>query len=334
MTAMLPDGRRLGAHLPLSRGLVPAAERAQAIGADTLQVFTDNPTAWKRRAEPPPDVAAFRERVTELGLGPLASHASYLVNLAGSEDGFRERSIDLLIAELETAMAYGIRYVNVHVGSHTGAGLEAGIDRLAQAISRVLGGGPQGPDGPVLVLENSAGSGGGIGVDVEELAAILAACEATGIDPARIAICIDTAHAWGAGYAMGEASGVDALVAEVEERIGLDRLALVHLNDSRSERGSRTDRHTHLGAGRIGTDGLARILTHPALAGATYILETPGMDEGYDAINIARAKALAAGQPLEDLPADAPVSRRSGKAGPKAGPRAAREPDPMTATSG
>ncbi len=302
----LPDGRPLGAHLPLGGGMVRAVERAHAIGADALQVFVDNPTAWKRRAAPPAELPAFRARLAELGIGPVAVHASYLANLAGPADELYERSIELLAHEMVVAPDYGARFVNVHVGSHKGAGTEFGVGRVADAVARVLGTVPDGPAAPLLVLENSAGGGDGIGVSLEELERILEAAAARGVPSGRLGICLDTAHLWGAGHDVATREGVDALVEEVGSRLGLDRLAMVHLNDSKSARGSRLDRHQHLGAGEMGDGaGLARFLTHPELAHVPFFLETPGMDEGYDAVNIARARDLAAGRPLAALPPEA-----------------------------
>jgi deoxyribonuclease-4 len=311
MPPMLPDGRRLGAHLPLGRGMLKAVDRAAEIGADTLQIFTDNPAAWRRRPEPPAELPAFRTRIEELGLGPVAVHASYLVNLAGSDDALWERSIEMVIHELRQAPAFGVRFVNVHVGSHTGSGAEAGTVRVAEAVRRVLAGVPATAGGAVLVLENSAGSGDGLGVDVRELAAIAEACRAAGIDEDRLAFCLDTAHAWSAGHPFDEPAGVDAFLESFDAELGLARLVMVHLNDSRSERGSRVDRHEHLGAGRIGPAGLRRVLTHPGLRHVVTYLETPGMDEGYDAVNLARARSIAAGEPLASLPPDAPTGSRS-----------------------
>jgi deoxyribonuclease-4 len=302
---MLPDGRRLGAHLPLGGGMVAAVDRAQAIGLDTLQIFSDNPTAWRRRAEPPSELGAFRARADEVGLGPIAIHAPYLVNLAGPEELVHVKSVDVLRHELTVAPTFGARFVNVHTGSHKTSGLEAGIARLADGIAAALADMPDWPDGAVLVLENSAGGGGGIGVDVAEIATVLAAIEARGVAPVRVSICLDTAHLWGAGQPINTVAGVDRLVAEFDATIGLERLAMIHLNDSKSELGSRMDRHEHLGAGAIGAEGLARILTHPGLRQVTYYLETPGMDEGYDAVNAARAHDLAEGRPLARLPPEA-----------------------------
>lgn len=305
MPRMLPDGRRLGAHLPLAGGMVKAVERAHAIGADSLQIFTDNPTAWVHRAEPPLEIEAFRGRLADLGIGPIAIHAAYLVNPAGPDPTLFARSVEILAQELRGAPAFGARFVNVHIGSHRGAGLSAGVERVAEAVALVLGEVDDGPDAAMLVLENSAGSGWGLGTSVDELASIAEAIDRRGVSAARIGFCLDTAHAWGAGIDLGDPDAIDAFLDDFDRRIGLSRLVMVHLNDSRSERGSRLDRHEHLGAGRIGAVGLTHLLRHPGLARALHILETPGMDEGYDAVNVDRAQRLAAGQTIGDLPPEA-----------------------------
>jgi deoxyribonuclease-4 len=286
--------------------MVRAVERAQAIGADALQVFVDNPTTWKRRSEPPPELPAFRARLADHRIGPVAVHASYLVNLAGPDDDLHERSVGLLASELAVAPDFGARFVNVHIGSHKGAGVSYGIGRLADGVARALAVGAEASPAPVLVLENAAGSGDGIGATIEELEAIFEAIAARGVEAQRVGLCLDTAHLWGAGHDIASAEGVDALVDKVAARIGLDRLAMIHLNDSRAARGSKLDRHQHLGAGAIGDGtGFRRLLTHPELAHVAYYLETPGMDEGYDAVNMERARRIAAGLPLEPLPPEA-----------------------------
>jgi deoxyribonuclease-4 len=313
MPGSLPDGRRLGAHLPVAGGMVAAVERAHAVGATTLQVFADNPTAWRRRAEPPTDLPAFRERLAELDMGPVAIHASYLINLAGPDDEFRERSVDVLASELRAALAFGARFVNVHIGSHRLTGLDDGIERFGDGVARVLADVDNGPGAALLTFENAAGGGGVLGVSVDELEALLESIAGHGGDVSRVRLCLDTAHLWAAGLAIGDADAVDALVEELDSRLGLDRLAIIHLNDSKTALGSHLDRHQHLGAGEIGVAGLRRLLTSPRLAGATYYLETPGMDEGYDAINVARAYAIAAGEPLDALPPEA-TTMRGGRA--------------------
>jgi deoxyribonuclease-4 len=329
MPRMLPDGRRLGAHLPLGRGMVRAVERAHEIGATAIQVFADNPTAWRRRAEPPAEEAAFRARLDYLDIRPVAIHAAYLVNLAGPESGFFERSVGVLASDLRAAPGFSARFVNVHIGSHRGTGVEAGIARLADGLALTLAEVDDGPGSAMVALENSPGSGFGVGVDVGELAAIAEALAARGVPSHRVGFCIDVAHAWAAGIDLSEPAAIDGFLAEFDARIGLDRLVMVHLNDSKSELGSRLDRHEHLGAGQIGAVGLRHVLLHPSLGGVTYFLETPGMDEGYDAINMARAFDIAAGRPLADLPPGA-MEVASGRArlGPPADGPAAPDEDP------
>jgi deoxyribonuclease-4 len=190
--------------------------------------------------------------------------------------------------------------------------VDAGIRRFADGLCRVLETVDDGAPGVTVVLENGSGAGSGIGSSVEELRRVEAAVVATGVGPERFAYCLDVAHLWGAGYAVDEPAGVDGVVSAFDVAVGLDRLRMVHLNDSRSEQGSRTDRHEHLGAGLIGAAGLARVLTHPALGHVAYYLETPGMDEGYDGINVDRARDLAAGRQLAALPPEA-VETRSAK---------------------
>ena len=273
-------------------------------------MFVDNPTAWKRRTSQPRGLDEFRARLTELDVAPIAVHASYLVNLGGPEPDFRVNSIDVLASDLAAARDYGASIVNVHTGSHRNTTLELGIERVAAGVAEVLRRTrhdaarerPAEREEPVLALENSAGSGWSIGSSIEELAAIADRAAAMGVVERRLAFCLDVAHAWGAGVAMDDPDAIDAWLAAFDRELGLQRLAMVHLNDSRSERGSRVDRHEHVGAGRIGSRGLAHLLTHPLLREVPFVLETPGMDEGYDAINLERCRALIAGEPLGDLP--------------------------------
>jgi deoxyribonuclease-4 len=304
--ATRPDAPRVGIHLPLPFGLRRAAERAGEIGARTVQVFVDNPTAWTRRKAPPRGLVEFRARLVELDIAPVAVHASYLANLAGPDPTFREASLDVLAADMAAAREYGASIVNVHTGSHRDTSVEAGIERIAAGVLDVLGRGrgstPSGETEPLLVLENAAGGGWAIGTTIEELAAIADRAAAMGVSERRLGFSLDVAHAWGAGVAMDDPDSIDAWLDTFDRELGLERLAMVHFNDSRSERGSRTDRHEHIGAGRIGARGLRHLLTHPRLHSVPFILETPGMDEGYDAINLERARRLIADAPLDPLP--------------------------------
>jgi deoxyribonuclease IV len=305
MPPMPSDERRIGAHLPLGSGMVKAVERAHEIGADAIQVFADNPTAWRRRSKPPRELPAFQQRLVELDIRPVAIHAPYLVNLAGPEEDFYGRSVAVLASEMRAAPGFRARFVNVHVGSHRGFGVEAGTERLAEGLRLVLAEVDDGPDAAMVVLENSAGGGFGLGVDVAELSEVAESAAAKGIPATRLGFCLDTAHAWGAGVNLADPDDADAFLDEFDARIGLGRLVMIHLNDSRSERGSHFDRHEHVGAGRIGPAGLGHLARHPALAHVAYYVETPGMDEGYDAINVGRVRDLMAGRPLTTLPPEA-----------------------------
>jgi deoxyribonuclease IV len=316
-----PEGApRVGIHLGVASGLLKAGRRARQIGATALQIFSDNPTAWRRRDEPPDDAAAFVAYLEREGIAPVAIHASYLINLAGTAEPFASQSLAGLIHEMRRATEYGASLVNTHIGSHRGGGSEAGLRRLALNVAAVLA---ETPPGVWLALENSAGGGDNLGSTVEEMARILETSAAVAGDHAEpLAFCLDTAHLWGAGYDIATAEGAMDVLDRFDELIGLERLRLVHLNDSKSERGSRTDRHEHLGAGAIGPIGLGALLRDPRLAGGTtFVMETPGVEEGYDAVNVRRAWLLYGGAAdLPVLPARAfRLSRRSTRSGPARG---------------
>jgi deoxyribonuclease IV len=309
-----PGAPRVGIHLSVAGGLLKAARRARQIGATALQIFSDNPTAWRRRGEPPADAPAFVAYCRAHGIEPVAIHASYLINLAGTAEPFAAQSRAGLIHEMQRAPQYGASLVNTHIGSHRGGGPEVGLQRIADNVSAVLA---ESPPGVRLVLENSAGGGDNLGSTIEELAGILG--RIPGVAAQQLAFCLDAAHLWGAGYDVSTERGVAAVLDRFAELIGLERLALVHLNDSRSALGSRIDRHEHVGAGRIGPVGLAAFLREPRLAaGTTMVLETPGVDDGYDAVNIRRTWLLYAGSAtLPQLPPRAfRLNRRSTRTGP------------------
>ena len=308
-------------HLGVGTGLLKAARRARQIGCTAIQIFSDNPTAWRRRPEPPADAAAFVEFCAREGIAPIAIHASYLINLAGGAEPFASQSRAGLIHELRRAPEYGATLVNTHIGSHRGSGHAAGMRRVAENVTAIIA---ETPASVRLVLENSAGGGDTVGATIQELARIL---EDVGGDSTRLAFCLDSAHLWGAGYDVSTADGATAVIDEFERTIGLDRLALVHLNDSRSLLGSRTDRHEHVGAGEIGPTGLRALLRDERLAaaGTAFMMETPGVDEGYDAVNVRRAWLLYRGE--ETLPVLPPrafkLTRRSTRVAPGSGNRRA-----------
>jgi deoxyribonuclease-4 len=296
-----------------------AARRARQIGATALQIFSDNPTAWRRRPEAPRDAATFIAYLECAGIRPIAVHASYLINLAGSAEPFASQSRSGLIHELQRAPEYGATLVNIHIGSHRGGGPRAGVQRIAENVAAALS---EAPPGVRLVLENSAGGGDNLGSTIEELASILeATASLTGSHADGVAFCIDTAHLWGAGYDVADPESLMKVIDRFDELLGLHRLALVHLNDSRSLRGSRNDRHEHLGAGEIGPAGLGALLRDARLAsGTAFMMETPGVEAGYDAVNMRRARLLYDGvSDLPILPASAfRLTRRATRVPPRA----------------
>ncbi|HYI67025.1 MAG TPA: deoxyribonuclease IV [Candidatus Limnocylindrales bacterium] len=304
----------VGLHLGLRNGLLRAARRSRQIGATALQIFSDNPTAWRRRPEPPPEAEEFIAYCAREGIGTISIHASYLINLAGSAEPFASQSRAGLAYELQRAPAYGATLVNTHIGSHRGVGADVGLQRIADAVRSAL---EESPPSVRLVLENSSGGGDQLGSRIEELAAILEAVGPAGTE--RLAFCLDTAHLWGAGYDIATAEGAAAVVDRFDALVGLERLPMVHLNDSRSLLGSRTDRHEHVGAGQIGPSGLGAFLRDPRLSRCTFIMETPGADEEWDVVNLRRAYMLWSG--AEILPTLPPrafrTNRRSTRMGPK-----------------
>jgi len=315
--------RVIGPHLPLGGGLLKAAARAREIGATAIQVFTDNPTAWRRRAAPPAHLAEFRRRLDDAHVGPLAVHAPYLVNLCGANDDFWQRSVATMANELRVGALYGAQFVVMHIGSHRGLERSEGIRRLVRGLGAVLAQAdeatPANDQLPRLVLENAAGTGDGIGASVEDLADILAAAATAGLAMDRIGVCLDTAHLWGAGYDIGDDAGIDRLVGQIDRLVGRQAVVMLHLNDSRTSLGSHLDRHEHIGAGQLGEAGLHELLNHPWLATLPTYLETPGMDSGYDGINLDRARRIADGERLAQLPDEAfDMHRSQARTGPPA----------------
>jgi deoxyribonuclease-4 len=319
------NGRRIGPHLPLGQGLLKAADRALEIGATTVQVFTDNPTAWRRRSQPPKALAEFRARLQAAGIRDIAVHAPYLINLCGGNEDFWEKSIQTVARELVVGSHYGARVVVMHIGSHRGLGRDEGIKRLVEGLRRSFALADEIALSdetasetthrrhklPMLALENAPGTGDGIGAPIEDLADIIGASAQAGLSMDRIGICLDTAHLWGAGYDISNEDGVDDLAKRLDEILGHERVVALHLNDSRTTVGSRLDRHEHIGAGQMGERGMSEVLNHPWFGSLPTYLETPGMDSGYDKVNLDRARMVIAGEELPPLPPEAFTLRGS-----------------------
>jgi len=280
---------RIGVHVKRGNGLISSVRRAAELGCETIQVFAANPNAWHSPEIAPPVADEFRRTVEESDLRPVFVHTPYLVNLASPDPLIHSKSTAALADSMIRAKLLGANSVVTHIGSHKGAGMEQGIERIRDAVSGVL---DRADDDVILLLENSAGAGNSVGSKFEELRAIL---DSLGGRDDRLGICLDTAHLWGAGYDVSDADAVARTIAGFDSLVGIAWLRLVHLNDTRMGLGSRRDRHANIGTGHIGESGFAAILHHPALDPLAGIIETPANTIEDDARDIAALKRLRQG---------------------------------------
>ncbi|HEY4413465.1 MAG TPA: deoxyribonuclease IV, partial [Gaiellaceae bacterium] len=247
----------IGAHVSSSGGIHKAVDRAVAIGADSMQVFTQSPRTWRPTNHDPATFDAFRQRRAEVGMGGVVCHALYLCNLAAPNDDVYANSIAALKNTMEVASAIGADGVVFHVGSHLGSGFDHGLERVVPAMEQVL---ELSTDETWLLMENSAGTGGTIGRSIEELATIFQRLDRH----PRLGICLDSCHLYASGVDVTDPAALDACLDEVNSSIGLDRLRALHVNDSKMPLGSNRDRHDNIGEGLMG-DGLGTFLSHPRL---------------------------------------------------------------------
>ncbi|HUK76231.1 MAG TPA: deoxyribonuclease IV [Thermoleophilia bacterium] len=276
-----------GAHVKASGGVWTAIDHAEELHVQAIQFFAGSPRTWKPQLYREPDAARFRERRAASDLRFALIHTIYLINLATTNEDFYEKSVVALVGAVTAAEQLGAEAIVTHIGSHQGAGFEAGLDRVREALCRAL---DQVGDSKVrLLLENTAGAGGTMGVTFEHLAAMI---DATGGDE-RLGVCLDTAHMLASGHELRTEQGLDATLESFRHTVGLERLVAVHLNDSKSAFASNRDRHENIGDGEIGREAMGRLVNHPAFAGIPGILEVPGYDDkGPDAANIDTLRAL------------------------------------------
>jgi deoxyribonuclease-4 len=285
---------RLGVHVSIAGGFGEAVERAKRLGCTTMQIFSRSPRGGPAAPIPPELAQQFDRSRRAAGIQPLAIHSPYIINLASPDDRMWHQSLRLYQEEYARAATLRADYLVTHVGSHRGEGEAAGIARVAEAIARTL----EKRSAPTMILlENTAGSGQGLGYQFEQLAAIREAARAS----ARVGICLDTAHLFAAGYPIHTAEGLDEVLGAFDRAVGLARLKLIHLNDSKVPFDSRVDRHWHIGQGHIGPDAFRRIVTHSRLREVPFILETPKKDgragEADDRRNLAAVRGLAHASP-------------------------------------
>lgn len=266
-------GRRLlGAHQSVAGGFDKAVARAVETGCRCLQIFTRNVNRWDAPPIPEADAANFRAAVAAAGLGCVVAHDSYLINPAAADDVLRSRSIDGLVIELERAACLGIRWVVAHPGAAGSQPREVAVARAADGIAAALSRTSGRTSG--ILVETTAGQGSCLGHTFEEIGAIVARIDAAGWS-GRVGVCLDTCHVFAAGYALSPRAALDATLAEFDEAVGLDRLEVIHANDSKKPRGSRVDRHAAIGEGEIGFEAFGLLLTDPRLERVPVILETP-----------------------------------------------------------
>lgn len=261
-----------GCHLSASAGYAAMVETAVSIGADTFAFFTRNPRGSRARQEDAEDARLAMELLRQGDFGPLVAHGAYTMNLCTADREARAFAADVLADDLRRMAALPGNFYNFHPGSHTGRGVEQGIEEISAALRRAME-----PGYPVTVLlETMAGKGSEIGRSFQELKAII---DAVGLD--SLGVCLDTCHVYDAGYDI--VHDLDGVLAEFDRVIGLRRLRALHLNDSKNPMGSRKDRHECIGRGSLGLETFDRIVNHPALRDKPMILETPNELPGYRA---------------------------------------------------
>jgi deoxyribonuclease-4 len=277
----------LGAHFSVAGGLEKALTTAWELKCRAAQIFTKNARSWKEPDLSVDQVARFQAMRKKTGMVFVASHCSYLINVASPDTDKRTQSMASLVGEMKRSGRLGLDAVVLHPGAHLGHGIEAGLivagQTLKDALSRDEG------DFPQLLLETTAGTGTSLGSSFEELGALLSAL------PPRVGICLDTCHIFAAGYDLRTPEALDQVMDEFQRHMDISRLALVHLNDARPKLGSRKDRHTHIGMGEIGTQGFRAVMQHPLLAKIPKIIETPKeLDKKpMDPVNLKRLRQLA-----------------------------------------
>jgi deoxyribonuclease-4 len=272
---------RIGAHTSIAGGVTNAVDEQLEIGGNCGQIFSHSPQVWQDPDIGTEEAETFRDVVAENDLGPWVVHSSYLVNLCTPKDDLRQKSVDSMQKEVDAAAKLGLSYVNVHLGAHTGAGVERGLDNAASALDEL-----DVPEGVTVLVESDAGSGTKLGGDFEHLATVL---ERSGQD---LDVCLDTAHVFAAGYDLSTPDAVDDVVATFDDVVGLEHLKCIHLNDSKHECGTNKDEHAHVGDGYIGEDGMRAIVNHEGLRDVPFVLETPTEDGRSYAWNVEKVRAL------------------------------------------
>lgn len=278
----------MGAHVSIAGGVATAPARAVLIGATAFQIFLKNASTWVAKPYHEEEIERFRREVAAGGFAPPVGHSAYLINLASAEARTAEQSVKAMEDELRRAGQLGVLGVVLHPGAPKEAGEERGIALIADRLNGIL---DRLADCPAqVILETTAGQGSCLGHRFEQLAALIERIE----DQSRVGVCLDTCHAFAAGYELRTAEGVAETLRQFDAAVGLKRLRVIHTNDSKKPFGSRRDRHEHIGQGEIGEAGFAALLRDPRLRGVPFILETPKDEDPEDDLrNLATLRRLA-----------------------------------------
>jgi deoxyribonuclease-4 len=277
---------RLGVHVSIAGKLSQAVERAEALGCNTMQIFSRSPRGWDAKPFDPAELEKFRVLRKKADITPLSVHGSYLINLASAVPSLYNKSVKAFIEELERCDQLGAEYLVAHVGSCAGSTEEDGMDIVTRALNTVLKGTRF---KTMILLENTARERGDIGYRMEQIGQLL-----TRIDRhPQVGICLDTCHLFAAGYDISKPDGVNQVADETEKHIGLDRLRFIHANDSKKGLDCRVDRHQHIGQGGIGIEGFRAFVNHPAFRDVPMVLETPKDTPQDDPRNLKTMRELA-----------------------------------------
>ncbi len=282
---MKKNEKKLGVHLSIAGGISKSLDRAKELEINTMQIFLKNSNRWEAPPYKPGEAENFKFGWKEMSELNIFAHSGYLINLAGSGENL-ERSIKAMTDELKRAELLGVRSIVVHPGSHLDRGIDEGIAQAAHSIDRAyaLAGDPD----VEILLETTAGQGSSVGHSFSHLAEIISESE----NRKKLNVCLDTCHIFAAGYDISRKEGVIKTVEEFDSEIGIERLKLIHLNDSKREAGSRVDRHEHIGKGQIGNSGLRELVNHEKLQSVPLILETPKTDENSDRENLKKVRRM------------------------------------------
>jgi len=277
----------LGAHMSITGGLDKSVARGSSIGCETIQIFTKSNQQWRAKPLEVEDVARFQAARAASGITPIIAHAAYLINLAAPDDDAWDKSLESFIMEVERCATLQLPFIVVHPGAHGGAGEDAGLSRITRALDECF---TRHQDERVTVLlETTAGQGSSVGSKFEHLAEIMERC----LYPERLGICLDTCHAFAAGYDLRTPESYEQTIASLDHLVGLEHLKAIHLNDSLGDLGGHLDRHAHIGMGKLGLEAFRLLLNDPRLKHLPMVLETPkGPDMKEDVANLITLRNL------------------------------------------